>query len=41
MKILYTSDLSVLDRLDLTGFFVGWPNPPSIEVFKKILNGSY
>lgn len=41
MKIAYTSDLSVLDRLDLSGFFVGWLNPPSIEVFKKILNGSY
>ena len=41
MKIDYTSDLSILGILDLSGFFVGWPNPPSIEVFKKVLNGSY
>jgi ribosomal protein S18 acetylase RimI-like enzyme len=41
MKITYTSDLNDLDILGLTGFFVGWPNPPSIEVFKKILRGSY
>jgi len=41
MKIIYTSDLNELDNLDMGGFFVGWPNPPSIEVFKKILRGSY
>jgi ribosomal protein S18 acetylase RimI-like enzyme len=39
--IKYTSDLSILNTLDLTGFFVGWPNPPSNETFKKILLGSY
>jgi ribosomal protein S18 acetylase RimI-like enzyme len=37
--ISYTSNLSNLD--DFEGFFVDWPNPPSIEVFKSILDGSY
>ena len=37
----YTSDLEVLDGLIIDGFFNGWPNPPSNEVFKKLLKGSY
>ncbi len=37
----YTTDKNVLNDLELTGFFVGWPNPPSVESFKKILNGSH
>ncbi|TNE97648.1 MAG: GNAT family N-acetyltransferase [Deltaproteobacteria bacterium] len=37
----YTNDVSVLDKLDLNGFFVGWPNPPSNSVFKKMLKQSY
>ena len=41
MKINYTSDLNELDGLDMSGFFVGWPKPPSIEVLRKILCGSY
>ncbi|MGI4991876.1 GNAT family N-acetyltransferase [Halobacteriovorax sp. GFR7] len=37
----YTLDAEILDELRLDGFFVGWPNPPSQEVFKKLLRGSY
>lgn len=37
----YTTDLAILDTLDLNEFFVGWPNPPSNDVFKKVLHGSY
>jgi ribosomal protein S18 acetylase RimI-like enzyme len=41
VKIVYTSDLGVLDHIELNGFFVGWPDPRSKEVFKRILRGSY
>ncbi|WP_417353665.1 hypothetical protein [Flavobacterium alkalisoli] len=37
----YSNNLSLLDDLSLDGFFVGWPNPPSNEVLKKLLHGSY
>ncbi len=37
----YTLDTSILDKLNLDGFFVGWPNSPSSEVLKKLLRGSY
>ena len=37
----YTSDISILDNLEIEGFFVGWPNPPNKENFKRILRGSY
>jgi len=39
--INYSNDRKLLESLDLSGFFVGWPNPPSEIVFKKILAGSY
>ena len=39
--INYTTDKTILDKLDLNGFFVGWPSPPSNKVFKRLLNGSY
>ncbi|CBW24990.1 putative acetyltransferase [Halobacteriovorax marinus SJ] len=39
--INYSNDRKLLESLDLSGFFVGWPNPPSENVFKKILAGSY
>lgn len=39
--IEYTSNLTILEDLNLDGFFVDWPNPPSNDVFKKILRGSY
>ncbi|MBA2405437.1 MAG: GNAT family N-acetyltransferase [Bdellovibrionales bacterium] len=38
--IEFTFDLSDLDKLKLDGFFVGWPNPPSEETFKRILRNS-
>lgn len=37
----YTTDIRIIDKLNLEGFFVGWPNPPSVDVFKKLLKGSY
>ncbi|WP_127714554.1 GNAT family N-acetyltransferase [Halobacteriovorax sp. HLS] len=39
--INYSTDTQLIDSLDLNGFFIGWPNPPSIEIFKRILIGSY
>ncbi len=39
--IKYSTDMALLDSLELDGFFVGWPNPPSTNVLKSILNGSY
>ena len=30
-----------LEVSQLKGFFVGWPNPPSEDVFLRILEGSY
>lgn len=35
--IEFTTDLTSLEKLDLNGFFVGWPNPPLNNSFKKIL----
>lgn len=40
MHILYSNDKKKLDQLIISGFFVGWPNPPSEQTLKKILNGS-
>jgi ribosomal protein S18 acetylase RimI-like enzyme len=40
MEFNYTSDKAQIDKLDLSGFFVGWPNPPSVETLKKILQNS-
>lgn len=37
----YSSEIQIVDKLELSGFFVGWPNPPSIETFKKLLKQSY
>ncbi|MCK5074713.1 MAG: GNAT family N-acetyltransferase [Bacteriovoracaceae bacterium] len=39
--IKYTNDPEILSGLEMEGFFVGWPNPPSVEVFRKLLKGSY
>lgn len=39
--IQYTLNINILDELNVDGFFVGWPNPPSNETFKKSLRGSY
>jgi ribosomal protein S18 acetylase RimI-like enzyme len=37
----YLTDLKEIEATQLTGFFVGWPNPPTEETFLKLLNGSY
>lgn len=37
----YSSEIQIVDKLELNGFFVGWPNPPSTETFKKLLKQSY
>jgi GNAT superfamily N-acetyltransferase len=38
--IIYSNDKSLIDQLDVTGFFVGWPSPPNKSVLKKILKNS-
>ena len=39
--IRYTSSLDGITADKLTGFFVGWPNPPSTETHLRTLQGSY
>ena len=39
--IRYTDDVSSISTEALTGFFVGWPSPPSPETHLAILQGSY
>jgi ribosomal protein S18 acetylase RimI-like enzyme len=39
--IHYSKDLNELGKIIIEGFFVGWPNSPSVETFIKILRGSY
>lgn len=41
MPIQYSTNLDLLENMNIEGFFVGWPNPPSSNVFKKLLRGSY
>jgi ribosomal protein S18 acetylase RimI-like enzyme len=41
MNIEYTKNLSNITEDMLTGFFVGWLNPPSSETHLKILKDSY
>jgi len=36
----YSTDPKLLENLNLDGFFVGWPNPPTPMTLKKILNNS-
>jgi GNAT superfamily N-acetyltransferase len=40
MAIQYSSDLSRVTAGQLTGFFQGWPDPPSAEKHLEILHGS-
>ena len=37
----YSTHLENIRPDQLSGFFVGWPNPPSEETFLKLLKGSY
>ncbi|MEV6711092.1 GNAT family N-acetyltransferase [Lentzea sp. NPDC051208] len=39
--ITYRTDLDDLAEADLTGFFVGWPAPPSPAQHLAVLRGSY
>ncbi|MGC4106300.1 MAG: GNAT family N-acetyltransferase [Thermomicrobiales bacterium] len=39
--IVYRTSLDGITASMLTGFFVGWPNPPSPETHLRILAGSY
>jgi len=41
MKIEYTSNINSITPNMLTGFFAGWPNPPSPDIHLKILQNSY
>ncbi|MDD0853746.1 GNAT family N-acetyltransferase [Halobacteriovorax sp. GB3] len=41
MLIQYSTNLDLLEKLNIEGFFVGWPSPPSSTVFRKLLEGSY
>ncbi|MCE1245221.1 MAG: GNAT family N-acetyltransferase [Firmicutes bacterium] len=38
--IIFTDDIRSVSIEKLDGFFIGWPNPPSREVFLKLLDGS-
>jgi ribosomal protein S18 acetylase RimI-like enzyme len=40
-NISYTTDLSTIGPSQLSGFFVGWPNPPSEKTFLRLLKESY
>ena len=40
MAIKYTTSIVGVTHEDLSGFFVGWPNPPSVETLREILMGS-
>ncbi|MFE4362597.1 GNAT family N-acetyltransferase [Kitasatospora sp. NPDC056800] len=39
--INYSTDLSGLAEQDLSGFFVGWPAPPTAAQHLAVLKGSY
>jgi ribosomal protein S18 acetylase RimI-like enzyme len=41
MSIVYTDSLENITPEYLTGFFVGWMNPPTPQTFHKMLMGSY
>jgi len=41
MPITYTNSLTHISPINLTGFFAGWPNPPSPETHLRLLQGSY
>lgn len=39
--IEYRANIDNITIENITGFFIGWPNPPSDKNFLKLLNGSY
>ena len=38
--IEYVNNMNVIEHTKLNGFFVDWPNPPSPETHRKLLNQS-
>jgi ribosomal protein S18 acetylase RimI-like enzyme len=40
MAIIYTDSLNGVRPDHLSGFFVGWPNPPAPETHLRLLHGS-
>lgn len=41
LSVVYRNDVEGLSAAHLTGFFVGWPKPPSSEELLKLLQGSH
>jgi ribosomal protein S18 acetylase RimI-like enzyme len=39
--IQYSDSLTGVNAEDLSGFFVGWPNPPQPETHLRLMQGSY
>ena len=39
--IEYRANIENITIEHISGFFIGWPNPPSDKSFLKLLNGSY
>ena len=37
----YYTEPESFKNFELGGFFVGWPNPPNLDTFNKLLLGSY
>lgn len=37
---MFTDDLTGVEPADLAGFFLEWPNPPSLETHLRLLTGS-
>ncbi len=40
-ELAYTGDVSGVEPEHLSGFFVGWPHPPTPEQHLAVLRGSY
>lgn len=38
--INYTNKKEIIQDIDVTGFFVGWPSPPDEATFRKLLKNS-
>ena len=38
--INFSNDKAIIDSLDVSGFFVGWPSPPNEATFRNILKNS-
>ena len=34
--MLFTSDIEVVNSAIIDGFFVGWPNPPSAAILRRL-----